>query len=218
MLRYCICYLSLLLLLFNTGCRSLSNNQSIKTNSDISNQQFAPAVLYPSNIQKEYRINPIDLIEISVYQEADLTKLARVSQDGFITYPLIGKVKVDGYTVIEAEKVIADLLEKDFLVDPQVTIFIKEYHSKKVVIMGEVKNPGSYEFPQGRELTVLEAIALSGGFSDIASVDKTKVIRVENGVQQHIQVKISDITQGGDKSKNINLKPDDIVFVPERIF
>ncbi|OGS22973.1 MAG: hypothetical protein A2252_07365 [Elusimicrobia bacterium RIFOXYA2_FULL_39_19] len=160
----------------------------------------------------------MDLIEISVYQEADLTKLARVSQDGFITYPLIGKVKVDGYTVIEAEKVIADLLEKDFLVDPQVTIFIKEYHSKKVVIMGEVKNPGSYEFPQGRELTVLEAIALSGGFSDIASVDKTKVIRVENGVQQHIQVKISDITQGGDKSKNINLKPDDIVFVPERIF
>ncbi|OGS18334.1 MAG: hypothetical protein A3J83_06560 [Elusimicrobia bacterium RIFOXYA2_FULL_40_6] len=158
------------------------------------------------------------MIDVSVYQESDLSKTLRVSQDGYISYPLIGKVKLAGLSISEAEKILADLLGKDYLVDPQVTVFVKEYHSNKVVVMGEVKNPGSYEFPQGRELTVLEAIALSGGFSNIAALDKTKVIRVENGIQKYIQIKISDIIQSGDKSKDIILKPNDIIFVPERMF
>lgn len=224
--RLFIC-LSFFSLLSNIGCQSFlqrytSPKDNIKPPGQ--NQELPSIIATDAYINplltriKEYKINPSDLLEISVYQEPDLNKIIRVSQDGYISFPLIGKVKIEGITVIEAEEKIAALLGQDYLINPQVTVFIKEYYSKKVVIMGEVKRPGSYEFPQGRDLTVLEAIALAGGFSNVAAIDKTKVIRVENGIQKYIQIKITDITQGGDKSKDIILKPNDIIFVPERIF
>lgn len=171
-----------------------------------------------SGLDTEYKINPFDLLEISVYQEQDLFKTVRVSQDGYISFPLIGKVKAAGLDVLGAQQVITDKLAKDYLVDPSVTIFIKEYSSKKVLVIGEVKTPGSYNIPQDKELTVLEAVAQAGGFSQNANIDSTKIIRMENGVKKYIEVKISDITKRGDKTKDITLKPNDVVFVPERIF
>ena len=167
---------------------------------------------------EEYKINSFDLLEISVYQEPDLNKTVRVSQDGFISFPLIGKVKVAGMDIISAEELMAEQLGRDYLVDPSVTVFIKEYNIKKVFVLGQVKTPGSYNIPQDKGLSVLESIVLAGGFTNVAAIDNTRIIRVEKGVKKYVEVKISDITKRGDKSKDIKLRPNDIVFIPERLF
>ncbi len=196
----------------STACSTLSAESSSQTPAD----PVVPPIV--EDISSNYRINPFDLLDISVYQEPDLTKTVRVTKEGFISFPLIGKVQIAGLDILAAEQRIAELLEKDYLVNPSVTVLVKEYNTKKVFVMGEVKTPGSYNIPQDRELTVLESIALAGGFSNVAAIDNTKVIRVENGSKRYINVKISDITKRGDKAKDLILKPNDIIFVPERIF
>ena len=165
-----------------------------------------------------YRINPFDLLEISVFDESDLKKTVRVSQYGYISFPLVGNIKVAGLDVISAEKKIAKLLRKGYLVNPYVNVFINEYSIKKVFVMGEVTNPGVYDIPRDHNLSVVEAISLAGGFTKTASIDRTKIIRAENGEKKYIEVKMSDITKRGDKAKDLILKPYDIVYVPERIF
>jgi polysaccharide export outer membrane protein len=215
-------YFNLIFLVFflMCGCKTMqaAKNPSAENDSavqlSVQEQQIAGSIDY----KKQYKINPTELLQITVYQEPDLERTVRVTNDGCISYPLIGKVQVSGLTVIEAEEKIAALLGKDYYVNPQVSIFIKEFQAEKVVIIGEVKNPGAYDLPQGREITLLEAVALAGGFTKVASADSIRIIRVENGKQKYIPVRVSDITKGGDKSKDIILKPGDIIYIPERIF
>ncbi len=90
----------------------------------------------------EYKIGPKDLLEISVFGQDELNKTVRVSEDGKITFPLLGEVEVEGLTKVELEKKLSRLLEEKYLHNPQVTIFIKEYQSKRVSVLGAVKNPG----------------------------------------------------------------------------
>ncbi|MFW6129845.1 MAG: polysaccharide biosynthesis/export family protein [Atribacterota bacterium] len=171
-----------------------------------------------TQISKDYKISSNDILEISVYQEEDLTKTARVSTNGYITYPLLGQVKVSGLTVGEVEEKITRQLEKDFLVNPQVSIFIKEYHSKSISVLGAVKKPGSYKIPQEKSLNIMEAISIAGGFNDVASKGKVKIIRMEDGKEKNITVDVKGITKNDKKAKNIILKPNDIIFIPETIF
>ena len=159
---------------------------------------------------KGYTIGAGDVLEISVYEEDDLSKVVRVSEDGYISFPLIGRVKILGLVVNEAEKQIEFLLEKDYLVDAQVTVFVKEYGD--IFVFGEVNKPGSYKL-EG-EMSVLEAITVAGGFTEFANPNSTKVIRVEDGEEKTIKVRVDDITKKGDKSKDILLKPNDVIIVP----
>ncbi len=206
----------LIICLIGSGCKTSGNRVSADDRSVLSTIPIEGQLNI--NYQKEYKINPTELLQITVYQEPDLERTVRVTNDGYISFPLIGKVMVAGLTVIEAENKLALLLGKDYIVSPQVSIFVKEFQAEKVVIIGEVKTPGSYDLPHGRALTLLEAIALAGGFTKVASADSIRVIRVEDGKQKYIPVKASDITRGGDKSKDIILEPGDIIFIPERMF
>jgi len=209
-----------IILFFLIGCAS-RKHYSVPLDKEIPQVQSSELHTDSSKktgIDRGDRISPLDVLEIKVYQEPSLDRVVRVSQDGNISFPLIGRVKLDTLTVREAESRIESQLGKDFLVNPQVTIFVKEHQNKKISVLGQVKNPGAYDLPQGRNLTVVEAVALAGGFTDIAAVSKTKVIRIEDGVQRYIEVNVSDIIKRGDKTKDIILKPDDIVFVPESIF
>jgi polysaccharide export outer membrane protein len=121
-------------------------------------------------------------------------------------------------TVSELEEKLTHLLSPDYFINPQITIFVEKYHSRRIFILGEVNNPGSYDIPPEKKLTVVEAISLAGGFTEEAAVNKTKIVRVEDGLEKTMVVKITDITKGGDKSKDIILKPNDIVIVPESFF
>ena len=120
-------------------------------------------------------------------------------------------------SVPEAEEFLAQKLA-EFLVKPQVTVLIKEYGNKQIYVLGEVKKPGAIQLPAERRLTVLEAITLAGGFTDLAAPDRTKVLRNANGQNQNISVEISRITKQGDKSADIFLEPNDTVYVPQSFF
>jgi polysaccharide export outer membrane protein len=171
-----------------------------------------------SPMENDYTIQPLDILEIKIYMEDDLQRYYRVSQNGCISYPFIGEVRVVGLTVSALEKELTHLLSPDYFNNPQITIFVETYHSRRIFILGAVNNPGSYDIPAEKELTVVEAISLAGGFTEAAAVNKTKIVRVEDGLEKTMIVKITDITKGGDKSKDIILKPNDIVIVPQSFF
>lgn len=166
--------------------------------------------------KQEMRISPQDLIEISVYRETDLRKETRVGADGKISFPLAGEVVVAGLTPLEAERRMSEKLSVH-LVDPQVSIQVKEYRAREVFVLGEVVKPGSYEIPPDRPLTVVEAIALSGGLTKYASGNRTRVVRRNGEVFESLVIPVNKIT-AGDKSKDVGLRPGDVVYVPETIF
>ena len=170
-----------------------------------------------SQSKTDYKIGGTDLIEIKTYQQPDLDRKIRVSQNGTVSLPLVGLVKVGGLSLNEAEAAISDKL-KDFVINPQVTLFILEYGNKKIFLLGEVAKPGSYELPTEAKLTVLEAISLAGGFSAIAAPDRTKVIRTVNGQSQSFFIEVSAITKRGQKEKDMTLEPNDVVYVPQSFF
>ena len=167
---------------------------------------------------EEYKIATGDVVSITVYGQPDLETKSRVDSAGEITFPLIGNVKISGISENEAVKKITALLEKDYLINPQVSIFIQEYHPKKVFVMGFVNRPGEYELFKDRDTTVIEAITMAGGFKEGAAQNGTKIIRKEDDTQTTIPVKITDITQKGKKEDDVPLKPGDVIFVPESFF
>lgn len=175
-----------------------------------------PATSYAQ--KSEYLLQPEDVLRITVYEQPDLDTKVRISSQGEIAFPLIGKVKTEGLTVSELEDKITRLLADDYLVSPQVQVFIEEYHIKQISVLGAVKKPGKYDMYTERETTIMEAIAMAEGFSDVADLNGTRIIRTENGIERTIPVKVTDITKKGRKEKDTSLKPGDIVFVPESFF
>ncbi|MBU1084071.1 MAG: polysaccharide export protein [Candidatus Omnitrophica bacterium] len=162
---------------------------------------------------QDYKLGPDDVVKISVYREEDLERFARVSLDGYISFPLLDRVKVEGLTVSELEKELTNGL-KEYIKQPQVTVFITEYST--ITVSGQVENPGAYQLKGG--LTVMEAISLAGGFTKIAGRNDVKIMRMENGEKKMIRVKVGDIGNQGDISKDIPLKRGDVVFIPESLF
>jgi polysaccharide export outer membrane protein len=158
---------------------------------------------------KEYTISPNDVLEVTVYQEPDLSVTLRVSQDGSVNYPLLGKIQAAGFTERQLEKIITDLLEKDYLVNPQVNLLIKEY--AKISLLGQVRNPGSYEMKES--LTLTQAIALAGGYSEKADINKVKVIRAKDNKKETILVNISDIMNK--EAPDIMLEANDVIVIEE---
>lgn len=160
----------------------------------------------------EYRIGSKDLLEISVFGLDEMNKTVRVSEDGKISLPLLGEVDVQGLTKSEIEKKLTRLLEEKYLQNPQVTVFIKEYQSKRVSVLGAVKSPGPYEL-LGLQ-TLLQIISQAGGLTQDAG-DEIIVMRVdEDGSSTSIKISIDDLMLKGDASLNLPIQAGDIVNVP----
>jgi len=158
---------------------------------------------------KEYIISTNNILEISVYQEPDLSTTARVSPDGTINYPLLGNIKAAGLTVRELEKNITDLLAEDYLVNPQVTVFVKEYAN--ISIFGQVRGPGSYQMKE--HLTLTQAIALTGGFNPAANTSKVKIIRTTGDEKETIEVNVDQILEKS--APDVEIKAYDTIMVEE---
>lgn len=169
-------------------------------------------------LEPDYRLQAEDVLRITVYEQPDLDTTARISSTGEISFPLLGKINVSGLSISELKDKIEKLLAADYLIHPQVQVFIDKYGSKQVSVLGAVKKPGKYDMYPERDTTVLEAIAMAEGFSDIASQNGTRIIRKENGKEVRIPIKVTDVTKKGMKEKDLPLKPGDIVFVPESFF
>jgi protein involved in polysaccharide export with SLBB domain len=154
-----------------------------------------------------------DVIEIRVYGEKDLTGLYRVEGDGTIVIPLIGKVKVIGKTPPVIGYRIARKLRSGYLRNPQVTVFVKEYNSKKVTVFGQVKKPGVFRYTDN--MTIIQVITAAGGFTEMADQDSTIVTRFKDGRKYRIRVKVKSIGQG--REQNFVVRPGDVIFVPRTL-
>jgi polysaccharide export outer membrane protein len=264
----------------------------------------------------DYKVGGYDVLNVVVYEEKDLSRdSVRVSADGFISFPLIGRVKVSDLNTSEVERLISQrLAEEQYLFDAHVSVIVTQYLSRRAIVLGAVKTPGSYplqaqervldvvskaggigaasgvaemeraggraliirtEAPdtekerkivididlegllrggqqtsnilmwdkdilyvppadyfyiigqvrvpgsyalRNRDVTLVEAISMSGGFTPIAARNKTRIIRVEDGVQKIIEVAVDAITHGGKKVHDIVIQPHDIIIVPESFF
>ncbi|MFW6137010.1 MAG: polysaccharide biosynthesis/export family protein [Candidatus Aminicenantaceae bacterium] len=161
---------------------------------------------------QEYRVGPKDLLEISVFGLDELNQTVRVSEDGNIALPLLGEIRVEGLTPSEVERKLAELLKEKYLQDPQVTIFIREYQSKRVSILGAVSNPGPYEL-LGRQ-TLMQIIARAGGMTPAAG-EKIIIIRQEaDGSSRSLRIPVEELVLEGDARLNIPLEPGDVVNIP----
>jgi polysaccharide export outer membrane protein len=128
----------------------------------------------------------------------------------------VGEVKAEGITVRELHARIKSLLEKDYLTTAQVLVFIEQYRIKQVSVIGEVNTPGKYDMTAERDTTLLEAIALAGGFTKDANENGTKIIRVRDGKTRTIEARVSDIKKG--RIQDVVIEPEDIISVPESFF
>jgi polysaccharide export outer membrane protein len=160
----------------------------------------------------EYQIGAKDLLEISVFEVPELNITVRVSENGLINLPLLGEVRVEGLNRSDLEKKIAAMLEKNYLKNAQVTIFIKEFQSKKVSVMGAVKNPGNQDLI-GRQ-SLLQVISMAGGLSEQAS-DTVVIFRQFRSVpSQSLIIKLDDLLLKANPMYNIPIFPGDIINVP----
>jgi polysaccharide export outer membrane protein len=159
-----------------------------------------------------YRIGPHDLLKIEVFQVAELSSEERVNDAGFISMPLIGDVKVGGLTPDEAESLIERLLGQSYLQNPQVDVFVTEYASQDVTVTGNVKSPGVY--PLKGKTTLLQAIALAGGFDTVAKEEEVVVFRQQEGGSVNAYVVDVEAIQEGKLTDPV-LVGEDRVVVPQ---
>ena len=141
-----------------------------------------------------YKLGPGDQILINVFGEADLSLDFRLNDTGMLHYPFLGPLKVAGLSVTELEQLISRGLEGPYLVNPDVTVSIKEYRS--FYLHGEVKQPGGIPYQPG--LTLQKAVALAGGFTERASKNKSSVIRASDADQIASTIKLNDPVYPGD--------------------
>ena len=170
--------------------------------------QVAPAAATSASL------GPGDLIEVRVFEEADLSGPYRVAPGGTIDFPLCGKVQVQGLNTSATADTLTKCLGEKYLKHPQVTVLLREYNSKKIFVFGEVQKPGT--FPYEEDMSIIQAITMAGGFTKVASKNDIAVTRQVEGKETKIRVPVADIGTG--REKNFRLQPGDIVFVPESIF
>ncbi len=157
----------------------------------------------------QYRLGPQDLLEIQVFEAAELSGKVRVSSSGFILLPLLGQVKAEGLTHEELAAVIAAELARDYLQDPHVTVFILEYANQRVTVMGAVQRPGVYQLTG--PTTVVQAVALAGGMSKLSSTSAQLVRETPGGRKQVFELDMDAIRSG--KQADPFVKGGDVVMV-----
>jgi len=162
--------------------------------------------------RSDYRIGRQDLLEIEVFDVDELTQTVRVTDDGSITMPLLGRLAVAGLTKTELEQLIARLLAAGYVHDPQVTVFVKEFESKKIAVSGAVKRPGTYEM-LGQK-TLLEMISVAGGLDTDLGKEIVIFRPSESGVTRRIAVDLQRLVYEADPALNLVVDPGDIIYVP----
>lgn len=174
-------------------------------------------------LTKNYVIGAEDILHITVWGHNDLTRVVTVSADGYLSFPLIGLIEAGGLTVRSLEEKLAKILDKDYIVDPQVSVTVQEFRSKRVFILGEVIKPGAYYLSKND--TLLEIISKAGGVTDNAA-QEILIVRPAEGVSnqqpasldskdnQLIRINLQTLL-AGDLHKNIHVQNNDTIYLPK---
>jgi polysaccharide export outer membrane protein len=159
-----------------------------------------------------YVIGAEDILSINVWKEQEMSRQVPVRPDGMISLPLLGDVKASGLTPLQLQDLLTTDLKK-YISDPQVTVIVTQVNSLSFNVVGEVLKPGYY--PLTRRMTVLDAVAMAGGFRDFAKVKKIYVLRVEaDGKEIRLPFNYKNVVKGKNASQNIELQPRDTLVVP----
>lgn len=157
----------------------------------------------------DYQVQPGDIIEISVWKEPDLSKELLVPPDGNLSFPLIGHLKAQGYTVQQLQAEIAQKLST-YIPQPSVTVTLLKAAGNLYYVVGKVNRPGQY--PMVGPTSVLQALSMAGGMTTYASENAIRIIR--KGEPQAIRFRYSDLEDGESLDQNILLESGDVVLVP----
>ena len=178
----------------------------------LASNQVARAQTNPTT----YVLSPNDMVLVKVYQEEDLETRLRIARDGTASFPLIGVIQIGGKTVEQASQTIRDLLDKDFLVNPQVTLTVMEFAKRRFTVLGQVQKPGTFEIPNEESITLLDAIAMAGGYSRLANPSRITVTRSVG--DRKTSVNVDGKAQAKGTKPPLEIRPDDTITVDERIF
>jgi polysaccharide export outer membrane protein len=158
-----------------------------------------------------YVIQPNDLLEIFVWKEPDLTRKVLVRPDGRISFPLVQDLMAAGSSPPELKEAVEQRLS-EFLNEPEVTVIVDAIQSYRIYVLGKVQNPGGIDVE--KPITVLQALAMAGGFQDYADKDDMTVIRSFGNENLTFEFKYGDVIRGRRPEQNIFLRSGDVVVVP----
>ncbi len=153
-----------------------------------------------------------DLLEISVFEIPELSRTVRVSNNGTISLPLLGEIRVGGLTPMELENRLRDELSRRYLQDPQVSVFVREHGSSKVSVLGAVGKPGVYEMIGPR--TLLQVLSQAGGLTDDAGAALYLIRGSADGSAERLPINVNDLMASRDASLNLPIRSGDIISVP----
>ncbi|HOW86839.1 MAG TPA: polysaccharide biosynthesis/export family protein [Candidatus Aminicenantes bacterium] len=163
-------------------------------------------------LARAYRIGPGDLLEVKVFEVDQLSQTVRVSEDGSLTLPLLGRVAVEGLTQEGVVQKLTGLLSAKYVKNPQVTIFIKEYKNQQVAVIGAVVKAGSYELVGRKNL--LQIISMAGGFAETAGNEVFILREGQDGRTKTISIDLKDLLVNGNQALNVPVEPNDVINVP----
>lgn len=171
----------------------------------------------------DYKLSARDLVVVEMFGQNDVRTAQRLTSNGEIRLPLIGRISLDGLTVRDAELEIERLYrDGGFYVEPQIMLFVQQYSENFVSIFGQVRTPNPIPFPpETKSIGILQAITMAGGFTRIANTQRVQVSRTnENGVEERFVVDVQEILKARRPGavREFQLLPGDLVFVPERTF
>jgi polysaccharide export outer membrane protein len=158
-----------------------------------------------------YRLQPGDLITVSVWKETDLQTEVLVRPDGGFSFPLAGEVDAVGKTVEDIRLILVDRLKR-YIPNPVVTVAVKTIGGNRIYVVGKVIHAG--DFPLSSPIDVMQAIALAGGTTSFAAINDIVILRRQNGAQQALHFHYSDVARGRELSQNVLLQSGDTVVVP----
>jgi len=196
---------------------------------------FGPTLFFsnpaPLFAQGDYLVGNEDVLDITVWGHDDLRRVIPVSLEGMITFPMIGEVRAAGKTTQQLEKELAKKLGDGFLVNPQITVTVREYKSQKVFVMGQVENPGTY--PISKENDLLFILSKAGGpavLPEKAAGDEVIIVRPKNPTGKALTLEEAEAFQAtiitinlkallaGDPKQNITIRNGDSIIVPQKPF
>ncbi len=158
-----------------------------------------------------YTIGAQDVLNISVWKDAELTETVPVRPDGKISMPLINDIQAAGLTPAELRDHITEALKK-YVTDPVVTVIVTQINSQRIYITGEVTHPGAFPLVPG--MTILQALSSAGGFTNFANTKKIYMFRMENGKRVDFPFNYKDVIQGKRLDQNVTLQAGDTIVVP----
>lgn len=163
----------------------------------------------------EYILRRGDTVQVKVYQEEDLTSISRIGQNGTITMPLLGPVSVVSNSLEQATAIVSNLLAKEFLIEPQVTLNVTDFAKRRFTVIGQVQRPNTYDMPAENSVSLLQAIATAGGYTRIGNARKITVRRTV-GTETKVFKLDPEAKALKEKQEPFKILEDDVIIVGEK--